>query len=53
MHLEDYRKEIAEACELKVETMGDLVQLQAIRREVEGIYARAYAKKYRIPAAFL
>ena len=46
VHLEDYRKEIAEAGELKVDTVGDLVQLPAIRRDVEGIYARAYAKKY-------
>ena len=46
VHLDDYRKEIAEAGELKVETMGDLVQLPTIRREVEGIYARAYAQRY-------
>ena len=46
VHLDDYRKEVAEAGGLKVETMGDLVQLPMIRREVEGIHARAYAKKY-------
>ena len=52
VHLDDYRKEIAESGELMVDKMGDLVQLPDIRREVEGIYARAYAKKYPIPSAF-
>ena len=46
IHLDDYRKEIAEAGELKVETMGDLVQLPEIRREVELIHTRALNAKY-------
>ena len=46
IHLDDYRKEIAEAGELMVETMGDLVQLPEIRREVELIHARALNARY-------
>ena len=46
IHLDDYRKEIAEAGELMVETMGDLVQLPEIRREVELIHTRALNAKY-------
>ena len=46
IHLDDYRKEIAEAGELKVETMGDLVQLPGMRRDVELIHSRALNAKY-------
>ena len=46
IHLNDFRKEIAEAGELKVETMGDLVQLHEIRRDIEVIHARALKDMY-------
>lgn len=51
VHLDDYRREIAEDGELMVDTMGDLVQLPDVRREVEGIYARAYAQRYPLAQA--
>ena len=46
VHLDDYREEIAEAGQLKLPTMGDLVQLPDMRREVEATYARAFNAKY-------
>lgn len=46
VHLDDYRKEIAEDGELMVDKMGDLAQLPDIRRTVEGIYAKAFAQRF-------
>ena len=45
VHLDDYRKEIADAGEMMVNTTSDLINLAYAHQEALGMYAQAYAAK--------
>lgn len=46
VHLSDYRKEIADAGELMVNTTGELIDLTWALAQANRIYGRAYARRY-------
>ena len=48
VHLADYRTEIADAGEMMVSTMGELINLAEAHHEAMQMYGRAYAVRYGV-----
>ena len=48
VHLADYRTEIADAGEMMVNTMGELINLAEAHHEAMQMYGRAYAARYGV-----